>query len=332
MKYVLIRYYLFLLTLGLIFLPDGNAAVDTYDAKKAPSVWEQIEIRSLSLDSFSGFRTGYDSNVRLDNARKGSMFEEVSYFIKGSALFEDTVTSALSYYLNALLYNDYNDYSNVVNRVTWSLKKKVQRVFSWGGGAEAVTVIYPYRSVYDYVYGKPYMFAEYAVNSALSVRTEYGKRIRVLTHQEPLEGDQLYGDGKRRELQDIFSSLLLINGHRWSVRPGIDYILSDSNDRFQDYYDYTAVRPFLLATVSLTRRIGAITSFWYEESRYKERQVVAATEKEKDRTFTGKIAVSYALTEDTSFETRYSYSCNRSNEPSQEYIQSVISCGITHHF
>jgi hypothetical protein len=302
----MVRYFLWMIIFGVCFLQNGNTAVDTYAARKAPSLWEQIEIRSLSLDSFSSFRMGYDNNVRLDNARKGSLFEEVSYFIKGSAMFDDTVTSALSYYLNALMYNDYNDYSNIVNRLTWSLKKKVQRVFSWGGGAEAIIVV--------------------------SVRTEYGKRIRVLTHQEPLEGDQVYGDGKRRELQDILSTLLLIKGQRWSVRPGIDYIRNDSNDRYQDYYDYTAIRPFVLGTVSLTQRIGFITSFWYEESRYKERQIVAATEKEKDRTFTGKISLSYVLTEDTSFETRYSYSCNRSNEPSQEYIQSVISCGVTHHF
>ncbi|MGB2630877.1 MAG: hypothetical protein WBD17_06610, partial [Candidatus Omnitrophota bacterium] len=104
---------------------------------------------------------------------------------------------------------------------------------------------------------------------------------------------------------------------------------NDSNDMFQDYYDYWVyrVRPSIM--YFLTDNLYTDVSFVYRHYWYDDRR---STEKSwelvRDNTFIATLALYYDVTKNITLEATYSYTENTSNDPFNKFTDSIVSGGI----
>ena len=85
-------------------------------------------------------------------------------------------------------------------------------------------------------------------------------------------------------------------------------------------------------SVDASKRLTLSSMFSYVHRKYGERTVFNKGYLQKDNIYTGTLSIEYKLTEKATFETAYTYTQSSSNEPYQEYSQSVISCGVRYYF
>ncbi len=108
---------------------------------------------------------------------------------------------------------------------------------------------------------------------------------------------------------------------------------NDSNDNFQQYYDFWLYRLRPSIMYFFTDSIYMDVSLVYRYMRYKDRRSTEDTgRRERDHTYIFNSSVYYDLSDDFTLGVTYSYSENVSNDPFQDYSGSVVSAGVYYNF
>jgi hypothetical protein len=113
------------------------------------------------------------------------------------------------------------------------------------------------------------------------------------------------------------------------LRVSNEYSNNDSNDDFQQYYDYWVyrLRPSIL--FFFTDDIYTDVSLVYKYTRYKDRRTTEDPgQRERDHTYIFSASLYYDITKNMALGATYSYSENASNDPFQKYSESMISGGV----
>ncbi len=120
---------------------------------------------------------------------------------------------------------------------------------------------------------------------------------------------------------------------RFFLRVSNEMRRADSNDMYQDYYDYWMyrLRPSLM--YFFTEKLYTDISFLYKYTKYDDRRSTESNEvREKDHTYMLSAALYYDINRNLTLGFTYSYTENRSNDPFQKYSGSVVSGGIYYNF
>jgi hypothetical protein len=108
---------------------------------------------------------------------------------------------------------------------------------------------------------------------------------------------------------------------------------NDSNDKYQDYYDYWVyrLRPSIL--YFFTEKLYTNLSFIYKYTPYDSRlNTEDPINTVKDHTYIVSTSLYYDLMKDLTLGVTYSYTENRSNDPFQKYSGSILSGGFYYTF
>src|SRR3989338_7215659 len=131
---------------------------------------------SYKLATYAGLFSGYDSNPRLDAARKGDAFGQFLYSLNFSRQFTETLRFNFYYDLDVLEYRDINDASSILNHLRYEFYKKAGGWFGASTGYDLGIFYYPNDELSDFLLHTYFIsFRNYpSKNLYQKVNLEYG--------------------------------------------------------------------------------------------------------------------------------------------------------------
>ena len=120
--------------------------------------------------------------------------------------------------------------------------------------------------------------------------------------------------------------------NKTKIRIVSQYYVNDSNDQYQDYYDYLNYRIGGSIIQFLTKRLYSIAGFYYQMRNYDSRRVSDRDAIEQDNLYLVTTSFLYDITKSTTAFVNYSHSENHTNEPLEKYSNSLYSAGLYYSF
>ena len=113
----------------------------------------------------------------------------------------------------------------------------------------------------------------------------------------------------------------------------IQYYFNNSSEKYLHFYDYDSFKTSISLTHLFNESVFGYVAFSRQFRDYRSRSLIVDTSSlEWDRTYLVTTGLYYNLTKNCSLVANYTYRQNWSNEPTQEYEGTIVSCGINYSF
>ncbi len=326
-----------ILLLGVVFLSGPQLMASEEDDASSQYAVEQdkedltaMERMGLDGEFFLDTRIGYDNNVDLDSSRTQDCFSQ--------------------------------SFLNV------EIDKEITDKLTLRGGADIFNITYFNQNTDNLLDMVPYIGTEYFILPELRLRSEiaiegmwypnkkentfYGLELRTylrhyifdntyhelgyetIYHKYPdrktYNRDSVKSDKNRLDTRHKFHYVigtLLFN--TFYAKLNNEFTINDSNDAFQEYYDYWDWRIKPSVAYFFTEQLYVYTNFSYKYRDYKDRRSTEDANKTvKDHVYTAKLSLYYDITENYTLASTYSYTENNPNDPFYKYSGSNITLGV----
>ncbi|MCF7870092.1 MAG: outer membrane beta-barrel protein [Candidatus Omnitrophica bacterium] len=276
--------------------------------------------------------SGYDTNVKLSNQRKGDMFEEFLYSFDYDQKLSADLEFNLDYDFDYINYNEVTDISSLLNHLRLGLDKTFS-LCSLGIGYDLGYLYYPKNKDGDFLIHKGFIYFRKDLGKfKYKVQFEGGSKDYI--SQNTLGDDISTRENTERLDHRIaaFYQLGIDINPRLYLSFRTKFLRNDSNARYLDFYDYNAYNQKLSLTYQATNKTYLLADFSYERKKYKTRTVTNQSYKQEDDFYSTRAGFIYLLDRKTAVSLDYIYRYNSSNEPLDEYNENVISCGWHYYF
>lgn len=279
---------------------------------------------------------GFDNNVNLDSNRKHDLFTEVDAQIGYKKPFDGIFNATVNYYLNSITYHEVTDASFYDNNIALDLGANI-----FDGNAKLTWVnavgynYYPHEELSTYLLYSPQLSIKHKLTEAISQKIAYDFQLKGYPDRKATDGAGLPKESDRIDIRNGVTHEL--SGSFFNdvfLRLKNQYYVNDSNDQFMDFYDYRSYRANLTAIMPLlTKKLYGLLTVGYQRRDYNNRQLVNDNSKtEADDTYNAGSSLIFDITKTISVSLNYDYIQNESNEPSEEYSGSTMSCGFHYAF
>lgn len=277
--------------------------------------------------------SGYETNAKLDNIRKGDTFQGLGFFTSYATPLGAFLEGALRHNLLSHAYNEFVDNTFVLNNLSARLGHKT----CWGllgVGADVAYADYLRNDQADFLYPRTYVTLRHNFSKkyyhqieAESVFKRY-RKARAISHAL-----NVYQDKGRQDngLGLAYQAGGLIHP-RLSFRLRYKFFVNDDNSFYQDYYDYISHRADAMMTWHCTKRGYLITNVSLNHKDYQERRTYDGSEVQVMDTYSASLAWHYYLTKATTMIFSYKYLENVANESAADYSDSIMTVNCTHKF
>jgi len=278
---------------------------------------------------------GYDNNTALDSFRKGDGFAQESAAVIYKRLLNTKSQVRLSYDAFNVNYFEFTDQNILLNQASGGLSFLLTPSTVWEND-----------HTFQYLdFTRDASVTSYSNEFRTGIRQRFGKRVNLKVGFSYL--DREYEDKKLR----FGNGLLSADDERSDKRYLIDSKLSfklnstvilnaggtvtwnDSDDQYQDYYDYTAYKMFTGFSWRIAERWSSTFKFSYELRDYDSRLTSTPDlTTQSDDSYTALAGLYYKIDANLTAGSTYTYREKRSNEPSQEYSGALGTLGLYHSF
>jgi hypothetical protein len=287
---------------------------------------------SYRFSSKAAVFVGYDSNVRLTPERDGDVFQETLVAFDFSKLLSRDLKATLDYDFDYINYNEFTDYSSILNHLRLGLHKKFIPCQA-GFGYDLGILYYPKNDDGNFLFHKGFVYARKKILGMYhELKFEYG--MKDYTENRAL-GDTIATRQAKERLdrrlgaEYSFFVPLAKTAYLWFRS---QFFTNDSNARYLDFYDYDSYRQSAGLDCRLWPKLRFSTYFSYTLKKYDSRTVTLGSEKQEDQLYAVTTGLTHALSKNISLSLFYTYRDNSSNEPFQEYSENVITCGCHYNF
>lgn len=280
------------------------------------------------------FLAGRDSDEIVDSGPKRDFFAQESFSMDYNRLISRRLRGRLSY-----------DAFNVNSFEVTDQNTLIQRA-----GLGLDTALVPDTTILETEYAYRYAFFpreesltfdEHQVAAGLShrcrgawLRNVYAVSRQAFDSRRPRGADGIWSDEDRRDIEQSVQQEIAFKGIRgtdWKLQH--KYLWNDSNDLFQDYYDYQADQYRVGVAFAVAPRIRSILKLAYELRRYEDRPPLEDPGTiQKDRIWMVSLACFYQINKELSLGGIHTYRDKRSNEPTQRHSGSLSTLGLYYSF
>lgn len=294
---------------------------------KTPSV------EKLEVSVFADLQQGFDNNVELNSKRRRDGFLQNSFSVDLEYAHDERLSFFTGTDLFSTIYYNLND-NNILD------------VAPYAGMEWEVTpdLVWTNKITYDYF---SYPNERENTFNGLILSTYLRQYLRpTIYHEAGYEYvPRWYPDRKtfnsrgfmtsddREDKRHRIKYNIGFFSYRFFFRLSNELRRNDSNDMFQDYYDYWMyrLRPSLM--IFITDRFYSDFTLIYKFTAYDERRSTEdINRKQKDNTYLFNASLFYDINNNVTLGVTYSYSENDSNDPYQEYSGSIITGGLYYSF
>ncbi|MFH1875952.1 MAG: hypothetical protein ABH865_03600 [Candidatus Omnitrophota bacterium] len=332
---------LFLLPVVSFAQAQGDANAKRTDDQTSKA-FDIMQIHRLLLPySFSprvGVTLGYDSNVNLDNARKGDMFEDFALSMRFSKpwleniKWSEGINFTFNYDLDVLNYNRVTDASNILNHFVFGLNKKYGP-FTAGIGHDLGILYYPNNEDGDFIFNKNFIYLRQNIFKKFYHQLRFEGGLKQYTNKHAL-GDSLNTLQDKKRHDDRYSLDYSIGANltpalfaRWNSR----YTVNESNAIYLDFYDYTAIETSAYLEYQLMRRLYLFSKLTFMHKDY-SRTVTLRDYEQRDNYYAGLIGGTYQLNKNNALTASYTRRQNYSNDRLEKYFENVFTGGWQYSF
>jgi len=200
-------------------------------------------------------------------------------------------------------------------------------------GYEFVYQYYPRENELDSLFNKVLIKFTHNITSAFSHFILLEAGVKKYPSSKALGEDIFtYQSSPRREYRYSASYNICTKWAKNILEAGFKFSYNDSNDVYQDFYDYYKYNFRVIYTYLLNLRTNIWSKFEYSAKKYTNRTPIFRDYLQKDHTYIIDLGLDYKLTKYLNFIVDYQYVQVSSNEPLQEYSESIILCGCSWRF
>lgn len=164
-------------------------------------------------------------------------------------------------------------------------------------------------------------------------KATYRFRLKNFTSNKALDGGGIRETKFRKDTRNIFEHELgAYIGEDTKVKVMNQFYLNDSNYSYTDFYDYSNYRVGGSIIQFFTDKLYGIAGFFYQRRNYKNRFTLRRQSRQKDNLYTVTCSLLYDIRRDVSLFVNYSHSENHSNEPFDQYVDTLYSGGVYYNF
>jgi hypothetical protein len=309
-----------------------NAAVrntlDLYETKEAKPQGDASGIRSRA-----GFFSGFETNARLDAARKGDVFRGVAFAAAYGRSLSSTSQLLFRYDLFSYNYDETTDNSYLLNNLNGRWVRKV--FFGQAGiGVDLGIVAYPHNAEGDFFIPRGFVFLRHNTSRRFTQQWEAEALLRNYMKAKAIsEALAIYQDKDRSDKQwgvgYQFGSML---GEKAFFYLKAKFSVNDSNSLYQDYYDYDSYRGGLGLTYKLAKKDYLVSSVFFTRKSYLSRLTLDGEKRQKGDLTSVSAGWRHVLSQACVLSLSYQHLQNVSNEPSARYSGSVMTMSLSYNF
>lgn len=290
--------------------------------------------KNLDADFTIGVLGGFENNAYLDSSRKGDIFTQD--FLDSDITFKvsDLFRLKLKYYLDNITYSEVTDNSFLSNTLEPGFQLNFSNKLILDGRYNFQAVDYYKNERGEFIKNGAVSNIRYYLTDNLFFDAGYIFAFYKYDDFKAKGADKIETDSTREDARHI------INGDIGIIfKKGIllklkgNYCFNDSNDKYNDYYDYEYYTLGASLIHPVTKRLFGVWGGSYQRKDFDSRRTLDDSAKiEHDDLYTLNAGLYYQLTRDCLLGATYTYLQNHSNEPIQEYSDSIVTCGIYYSF
>lgn len=295
---------------------------------------ENLMRKGIELDFFGGILQGFDNNIFLDPSRTRDAFlqtsanGEVKYHFNDDVRFIGDIDVANIFYYR---FNDNNllDISAEpgieVDFLDDRLTLEADYLIDW--------IYFPYDESGNYLSNRFSIFARNNVWSDFYHKAGFRLEYKHYTDRKAYGPNTVKKSDLRNDTRytgEYEAALYLWD--RTKIKQVLQLYRNDSNDQFQDYYDYWAFGSRTSLVAFFTDKFYSITSFSYIRKLYDDRLSTDNGAHQKDNLYIFNVTLLYELSSAFTLSAGYSYRENTSNEPLEKYSGSIFTIGLYYDF
>ncbi|MDP8299657.1 MAG: hypothetical protein P9L88_07150 [Candidatus Tantalella remota] len=313
--------------------PGAQPPPPTVQQLEQQEEWEYDPKDHLRTGGYIDQQMGYDNNVDLDSKRHKDGFSQTMANINGQYTILDNVKLKAGLDLFTTIYFRYNknnilDISPFVG-LDWdimdSLSLRTRLIydgFFFPNDEEST-----FNGLYLKTYLRHYITKDFYQEGGV----EY--LMRWYPDQKTYLTNGFISDKDRFDKRVRFKYNLGYFSENFFVGLSNEFARNDSNDTFEQYYDYWLYRLRPSIMYFFTDKFYTDLSLVYKYTHYKDRRATNNINNvERDNTYIFNSSFYYDIKDDLTVSVTYSYSENSSNDPFEKYSGSVITAGIYYTF
>lgn len=292
---------------------------------------------SLVHNAMAGVIYGVDLNPLVDPSKKtDSYIEETTdmhfqypladlSFGRTKSIFGFNIAN-----INYFKVTDVNILDTVVDA---RVEQEVFDRIVVGAGYAVESLYFPNNSDGTYVSNEFNADVKHKITDRIYQKGTYRLLIKNYTDRNIQLADKTVDDQLRFDVRNTFEyELGVYIGSKTKFRVFDQFYINNSNEEYQNYYDYLNNKVGCSLVRSLTKKLCSVTTFYYQFRRYYDRYISDGNTREKDDYYMVSTSLLYDLAKDVSVFFNYSHIENHSNEPTEKYADSTFESGLYYSF
>lgn len=292
---------------------------------------------SLVSNATVGITQGIDSNPLLDSSHKADnytqemvdmhykypLFTSILGFTKSKFGFNST---NVNYYEKT----DVNMFNSLID---YNVEMETSDKITLSEGYALEIMWFPNDEDGTYIGNEFNTSVKQFLTKWLYQKGTYRFRLKNFLNNEALDGAGVRETKLRQDTRNVFEHELGIYiGENTKARILNQFYYNDSNYSYANFYDYFNYKVGGSIIQFFTRKLYGIGGFYYQRRNYKNRFTARRLSRQKDNLYTVTGSLMYDLRKDLSIFINYSHSENHTNEPLDEYVDTIYSFGLYHNF
>ena len=278
--------------------------------------------------------TGYETNAKLSQTRKGDTFQEALYSLAFRHPLPHQLRFTFNYDVNLQEYDEMTDLSNLLNHFKLGLQKVLYKSLIMGVGYDASLVYCRLNEDSNFVFQKGFVYLRHNLSKKAYHQVMIENGAKDYTSAEALaESSSSFKEDKRQDDRQIaeYSWGMLMTPKLFLKLRG-RFSVNDSNADFQDFYDYKSYDFSPRVSYKISNTLSLNGNIMFTRKKYGSRNVSGQDFKQVDDLYSAGLGLRYLVNTKDSLSLNYSYHQADSNDHQADYSGSGITAGWRHAF
>ena len=304
---------------------------ETLFIQKTPSV------DKLVSNVTAGVTQGVDSNPLLDSTHKADCYTQESvdmhykYPVFGSVL--GFTNSKFGFNINNTNYYNMTDVNIFDAIADVSLEQEIFDKATLNSGYVFEYMWFPNSRDGTFIGNQFNAGGRQNLTNWAYQKMEYRIILRNYLSKMAELGNGTNSSDNRFDVRNQFEHELgIYAGSKTKLRVTNQLYINDSNDQYFDYYSYLNYRLGFSVVQFMTKKLYGVAGVYYQRRNYFSREISNSTTVEKDNLYLVTASALYDVTKNVSLFVNYSHSENHTNNPIEQYVDTLYSGGLYYSF
>ena len=296
-----------------------------------------LSCRDLCTELTAGYAHGVDSNPLLDSTHKADNYDQETLDMRFEYDLPDNkfgeLNSRFGIDVLNIMYYRINDVNVFDGTADINFDQQIGKDFTLSAGYVFETLWYPYDTTGTFFGNEFNVGFKQDLTDRVYHRASYRLQLRNYLDNKVMLGNGLTTSELRFDVRNIFRHEVGVYiSDKTKARFINEYLKNSSNYQFVDFYDYSTYKAGCSVISMFTKKFYGIAGFYYQRRWYESRTVSVGDYFQRDNLYTVTANLSYDISRNLSIFGNYTHMENHSNEPLEQYVDTLFYGGLNYIF